>query len=163
MVEAVSMWLRDSIFGYFITQYKWAWPAAETLHFIGMALLIGAVVVIDLRMLGVLKSFSFAPLHRLMRWGIAGFILNLITGFLFFAGDPGQYINNIAFQMKVLFIVMAGVNVLIFYLIPFAEVRKMRPGDNAPATAKVIAAASLFLWFGVMFWGRMLPFIGNAF
>jgi hypothetical protein len=162
-MEPVWVWLKASAFSHFITDYPWVWPACETLHFMGMALLVGVVGAVDLRMLGVMKRVSFAPLHRLLPWGIAGFVINLITGFLFFAGDPYQYKDNIAFLFKVLFIVLAGINVLIFYLVPFRQVEGMGPGDDAPVSAKVIAAVSIFLWFGVVYWGRMLPFIGNAF
>ena len=162
-MEPVWVWLKNSSASHLIINVPWVWPACETLHFIGMALLMGVIGVIDLRMLGVLKRVPFAPLHRLLPWGIAGFIINLITGFMFFAGDPYQYKDNIAFLFKMLFIVLAGINVLIFYLIPFRQVEAMGPGDDAPMFAKVIAATSIFLWFGVMYWGRMLPFIGNAF
>ena len=68
--------------------YPWVWPTCETLHFIGMALLMGVVGVIDLRMLGVMKSLSFAPLHRLLPWGIAGFVINLTTGLMFLPEIP---------------------------------------------------------------------------
>jgi len=162
-MEPVWVWLKGSVFHHFVTDYPWVWPACETLHFMGMALLIGVGGAVDLRMLGVLKRISFAPLHRLLPWGVAGFVINLITGFLFFAGDPYQYKDNIAFLFKIVFILLAGMNVLIFYLVSFRQVEAMGPGDDAPMSAKVIAATSIFLWFGVMYWGRMLPFIGNAF
>ena len=162
-MEAVWAGLKQSIFGYFITAYPWAWPFCEILHFIGMALLIGVVIAVDLRMLGFMKRVPFGPLHRLIPWGIAGFIINLVTGFLFFAGDPYQYIDNTAFLYKMLFIMLAGVNVLVFYFVPFREVERLGPGEDAPISAKIVAATSIFLWFGVMYMGRMLPFIGNAF
>jgi hypothetical protein len=162
-MEPVWVWIKASWLSHAVTNFPWVWPACETLHFIGMALLIGVVGVIDLRMLGVLKNLPFAPLHRLLPWGIAGFMINAITGVMFFAGDPYQYKDNIAFIGKVIFIALAGVNVLAFYLVPFRQVERMGPGDDAPLSAKVIAATSLFLWMGVLYWGRMLPFIGNAF
>jgi uncharacterized membrane-anchored protein len=102
-------------------------------------------------------------LHRLVRWGVFGFILNLITGALFFVAAPFQYIHNIAFQLKLIFMLLAGVNVLIFYVTVYRQAEALQPGEDAPAAAKWIAVTSLFLWFGVMFWGRMLPFIGQAF
>jgi hypothetical protein len=130
----------------------------------GLAMLIGAVGLVDLRMLGVAKGLPFAALHKLIPWGVAGFLINLITGFLFFAGDPFQYINNIAFGLKVLFILLAGLNMIAFYATGvFRTAEALGPGDDAPVSAKLIAASSLFLWIGVMYLGRMLPFIGNAF
>jgi hypothetical protein len=63
-----------------------------------------------------------------------------------------------------LFIALAGTNVLAFYFTGiFRTVEKLGPGEEAPGSAKVIAAVSLFLWIGVMYLGRMLPFLGDAF
>jgi hypothetical protein len=73
-----------------------------------MALLIGIVGLLDLRMLGVAKGLPVGPLERLLPWGIAGFVINLITGFLFYAGDPFQYIHNFVFWLKMLFILPPG-------------------------------------------------------
>lgn len=162
-MEPFLVWLKASAFSHFMTDYKWTWPACEMLHFVGMALLFGVIFTIDLRMLGVLKRLSFAPLHRLLPWAIAGFVINAITGFLFFAADPLQYSTNPAFQAKVLFIALAGINALIFYIVPFKKVEHMGPGDDAPFSARIIAATSIVLWFGVIYLGRMLPFLGNAF
>jgi uncharacterized membrane protein len=95
---------------------------------------------------------------------VAGFLLNLITGMVFFVGAPTQYVNNLAFQLKLIFILLAGINLAAFNLGGVARtVAILEPGQDAPMSAKIIAATSLFLWVGVMFWGRMLPFIGNAF
>ena len=162
-MEPVWAWIKHSWLSQLVIGVPWIWPACETLHFIGMAMLIGVIGVIDLRMLGFMKRLPFAPLHKLLPWGIAGFVINLLTGALFFAGDPYQYKDNVAFIFKIAFILIAGINVLVFYWGPYQKVEAMGPGDDAPASAKVIAATSIFLWFGVMYWGRMLPFIGNAF
>jgi hypothetical protein len=164
LLEAFSNWLKSTDLSWAVRHFPWIWPACETLHFIGLAMLIGAVGLLDLRMLGVAKGLPVAALHRLIPWGVAGFIINAITGFLFFAGDPFQYINNIAFGLKILFILVAGLNMAAFYLFGvFRVAEALGPGDDAPLSAKLIAGSSLFLWVGVMYLGRMLPFIGNAF
>ena len=142
----------------------WLWAACETLHFIGLAMLIGGVTVLDLRMLGVAKGLPLGPLQRLMPAAVAGFLINLATGITFFAGAPEQYTGNVAFHLKLLFIALAGVNLALFYVSGVARrVGALGAGDDAPRLAKAIAAASLFLWLGVMYWGRMLPFLGDAF
>ena len=144
--------------------YPWIWPACETLHFIGMGLLVGIVGVLDLRMLGIGKRLVPGPFERLIPWAIGGFLINLVTGFLFFTGDPSQYIHNTVFWLKLLFILLAGINALLFYATGIARrVDVLGPGDDAPWSAKVIAATSLALWIGVIYWGRMLPFLGGAF
>jgi uncharacterized membrane protein len=163
ILDSFSDWLGTTQLSHFVTNQFWVWPACETLHFIGLSLLIGVIGAMDLRMLGVAKRVPFGPLNRLLPWGIAGFVINLITGLLFYIGAPFQYVHNIAFQFKILFILLAGINVLIFYLTVAPQVEAMGPGDDAPTAAKVMAGASLFLWIGVLYWGRMLPFIGQAF
>jgi hypothetical protein len=164
MITSFSMWLEATSVSRVVTHYSWIWPTCETLHFMGLALLIGNVGVLDLRLLGAVKRLPVAPLNRLIRWAVLGFAINLFTGVVFFVGAPSQYVNNIAFAFKLLFMALAAVNLAAFYLLGVARaVDLLGPGEDAPVSAKVIAATSLFLWIGVMFWGRMLPFIGDAF
>lgn len=147
--------------GRFQFTHAYAWPALESLHFIGLCLLFGVVLVGNLRILGFMKNAPFVDVHRLLPWGVWGFVINGVTGMMFFAGAAGQYIENPAFHLKVLFMLLAGANVL--YLTLFDEVWALGPGDNAPMSAKLVAASQVFLWVGVIFYGRMLPYIGNAF
>jgi uncharacterized membrane protein len=141
----------------------WAWPAAESIHFIGLSLLIGTVGLFDLRLLGFARSVPLAALHRLVPWGVLGYAMNVMTGMMFLAGAPDQYMYNPAFQMKMLFMSLAGINVLVFYAAVFRKVRAAGYGGNAPATARIIGAASLLLWIGVMTCGRLLTFFRPPF
>jgi uncharacterized membrane protein len=163
VLDTLANWLLTTRLSAFVTGYPWVWPALETLHFIGLCLLAGAVGLIDLRLLGMARRIPLAPLLRLSRWGVVGFTINLLTGILFFVGVPGQYVHNIAFQLKMLFIVLAGLNVLVFNLAVFRHTATLGAGEDAARSAQVVAAVSLFLWVGVMYLGRMLPYIGNSF
>jgi hypothetical protein len=147
--------------GQWVTKTPYGWPALETLHFIGLTCLIGVVLLIDLRMLGVMKGVSFSSLHRLLPWAILGFALNDASGILFFAAAPEQYAHNIAFVWKLAFMMLAGANA--FYFTLFDEAWALQPGDDAPFTAKAAAASALVLWVGVLYCGSMLPFLGDAF
>jgi uncharacterized membrane protein len=147
--------------GAFVVGVPWMWPTCETLHFIGLCLLIGVVLIIDLRMLGVMKNVSFPALHRLLPWAILGFAINTLTGMLFFIGAPGQYTQNGTFHWKIILVLVAGANALYFTV--FDEAWVLKPGDEAPLTAKVIAVSAMVLWVGIMYCGSMLPFLGNAF
>jgi hypothetical protein len=167
-----NTWLTGTTLGWAVRGgVPWIWPLCETLHFMGMALLVGIVGVLDLRLLGVARGLPVSPLSKLLPWGLAGFVLNLVTGFLFYAGAPEQYMGNgddvlpnQAFELKLLFIMLAGLNVLVFYATGLSrQVESIEAGQDAPIAAKLVGGASLFLWIGVMYWGRMLPFIGGAF
>jgi hypothetical protein len=144
----------------------WAWPASETIHFLGLSLTFGVLLAVNLRILGVMKQVPFADVHRLLPWGMLGFGANLITGMLFFVGQPKQYIDSAPFYWKVVFLMIAGANFL--YLTVFRKA--WAPRDNAlygqwdPSLAdKDMAVLSLFSWLAVLYGGRMLPFIGHAF
>jgi uncharacterized membrane protein len=143
------------------TGIGWLWPAFETIHFVGLCLLFAVVLVVDLRILGMAKGLSFKSIYQLLPFGMLGFMLNLVTGMGFFLAAPGQYINNIEFHRKLVFIILAAFNVLYFMLVDEAWV--MGPDDNAPFKAKLAAASGIFIWLCVLYYGHMLPFLGNAF
>jgi hypothetical protein len=147
--------------GRFQFTHAFAWPTLESLHFIGLSLLVGVVLAGNLRLLGFMKNASFVDVHRLLPWGVWGFVINSVTGMAFFAGAAGQYINNPAFHAKVVFMLLAGTNVL--YLTLFDDVWTLGPGDSAPISAKWVAGSQVIIWIGVIFFGRMLPYLGNSF
>jgi hypothetical protein len=147
--------------GSFVVSVKWVWPTCETLHFIGLSLLFGVAALVDLRMLGMLKSVPFHALHRMLPWGILGFGLNTITGMLFFVGAPQQYTQNTVFKWKLALMMLTGLNVLYFTVLD--EPWVLGAGESAPLTAKAVAVSALVLVLGVLYCGRMLPFLGNAF
>jgi hypothetical protein len=138
----------------------WAWPAAEAVHFLGLALSLGALLAVNLRILGAMPRVPFAAVHRLLPWGMLGFGVNLITGMFFFVGQPGQYIESPPFFWKILFLLIAGANFL--YLTVFKKAWETNPSD-AGLGDKAMAVGSIAAWLGVLYAGRMLPFLGSAF
>src|SRR5712692_6490706 len=139
MVQTFSVWLHSKRLSCAVAGgVPWIWPLCETLHFMGLALLVGIVGVLDLRMLGMAKGLPLGPMQRLMPFAILGFTVNLMTGFLFFAGDPFQYIHNIAFAFKLLFIGLAGVNAILFYVTGlYRRVDGVGAGQGVPLVAKL--------------------------
>jgi len=142
---------------------SWAWPASETVHFLGLSLSFGVLLAVNLRVLGVMKQVPFAEVHRLLPWGMLGFGANLITGMLFFIGQPKQYLDSSPFYWKVVFLMIAGANFL--YLTVFRSAWTVNSRDvwDASLADKAMAVVSLFAWLVVLYGGRMLPFIGHAF
>jgi len=150
------------VIGAAMQDLKWLWPACETAHFIGLCLLFGVVLTVDLRMLGFMKGIPFSTLHRLLPWGVLGFGVNVVTGMLFFVGAPPTfYITNGVFLWKLALILVAGANALYFTV--FDQTWTLEAGDTAPMAAKVAAASGIFLWVCVIFCGQMLPFLGRSF
>jgi len=151
---------------YVMVNSPWAWPASETVHFLGLSLSFGVLLAVNLRILGVMRQVSFADVHRLLPWGLLGFGANLITGMLFFIGQPKQYLDSTPFYWKVVFLMVAGANFL--YLTVFkkawiADGVAAGAGFDAGPADKAMALVSMFAWLAVLYGGRMLPFIGHAF
>ena len=145
----------------FVLMNRWVWPASESLHFLGMSLMFGVLLLVNLRLLGWFSGMSFAAAHRLLPFGILGFGVNLVTGMVFFIGEAAQYTQNVSFHWKMLLLELAGINFLV--LTVYDKAWTVEPGDSPRLSARLLAASALALSFGVMYFGRMLPFIGNAF
>src|SRR6266849_8295324 len=144
-------------FAELMTASKWWWAFMMDLHFVGLVLLIGTVGILDLRMLGFAKQFPIGPLHRLVPWAMAGFGMNTLTGILAFIGMPNFYAFDAAFWLKMLALLLLGLNLAAFYLTDaFESVEHLGPGEDAPPRAKFFAAASLVLWFAVIALGRYI-------
>jgi hypothetical protein len=162
-MDTVVAWLKSTTLSSAIVTHIWVWPLCESLHFVGLTLVIGIVGFFDLRLMGFMKRVPINAVRDLMPLAIFGFLLNLTTGALFFIGTPEQYVHNVAWWAKVTFLVVAGLNALTFELLVGPVVARLADGADTPLRAKVIGAVSLCSWLGVLYWGRMLPFIGNAF
>ena len=147
----VAAWVND---------VAWVWPALESLHFIGLTLLMGTILVINVRMLGLMKQVPLDAIDRLIPWGVLGFGLNVVTGMLFFIAVPQQYTQNVAFIWKVGLILVAAFNGL--YFTAYDRAWAMEPEGDAPALSKAMAVSAFVLWVGVMYYGSMLPFIGTS-
>lgn len=159
--DAAPPWLEAAAIGKWVTGNTWVWPACEALHFVGLWLLFGVVAIVNLRMLGLMNSAPFSAVHRLLPFAALALGVNLLTGMLFVLGAPGQYLENISFFWKIGLLLLAGLDLL--YLTVFDAPWAVGAGNPAPAREKVLAASALAAWVGVMYFGRMLPFIGNAF
>ena len=156
--RALYAWLHGTDISWAMNNVSWAWPLCESIHFIGLSLLLGTVGFFDLRLLGFARRIPIAALHRLIPLGVAGFAMNAATGVCFLAGTPDQYFINPAFQAKVLFFLVAGLNVAAFYLMMFRRVRNVGPGEHAPLFARIIGGVSICSWIAVMTAGRLITF-----
>lgn len=136
------------------------WAIGEALHFVGLSLVVGIVLLVNARTLGLMKNVPYGALERLLPWAVLGYGLNVVTGMLFFITMPGQYVGNGPFYWKLFLLMLAGGNTVYFL---FDKGWEGGPGSASPTHSRVAAASALALWLGVMYWGNMLPFLGDAF
>ena len=137
---------------------SWGWPAIESLHFMGLCLLVGTVGVFDMRMLGMGNGIPIGSLHGLVPLGVGGYAINVLTGLLFVVSAPDQYLYNPAFQTKLALMGAAGLNVAFFYRFVFAPVKAIPSDAEVPFSAKFAAAVSLICWVGVIVCGRLITY-----
>jgi hypothetical protein len=158
LLNTIEPILRTTPVGAWVRHSQWAWPVLESLHFIGMSVLIGTIGLFDLRLLGLARGIPYGALHRLIPLGIAAYGVNVVTGLCFLSGTPDQYLWNPAFRFKVAFMTVAGLNVLFFYTRVFRRLEQLAPDTPPPLGARLAGAVSLAMWVGVMSAGRLLTF-----
>ena len=155
-------WMQGTWINQLAVGYAWSWPTLETLHFFGMCLLFGALIIMDLRLIGYEKAAAIVDTDKLYPIALVGFGINLITGIIFCFGDPGRYFINWSFQLKMILVVLAGLNFLFYKLRVEHMLVAVGPGEDPPAIAKTVGAASLILWLGVLSFGRLIPYLGTG-
>ena len=136
----------------------WGWPIIESIHFFGLSLLIGTVGIFDLRLLGLGQGIQYSEMHQLVKVGVFGYFLNVMTGIMFLTTAPDQYIYNPAFQTKLFFMFIAGLNMIVFYLTTSREVKTTPAHSYATHRAKVIGGVSLLCWTIVIIGGRLITY-----
>ena len=151
-------WIENSWLGELMRSLQWAFPISEAFHFVGLALLMGAIAVMDLRLLGFARSVSIKAVHSLVPWAWIGFTINLVTGIFFFFTDPTFYYDNMSFRIKLVLIALAGANALWFQFKVNPQLASWPDTADAPSDVKLMAVGSLVLWILVICFGRFIMY-----
>jgi hypothetical protein len=162
MIDALVGMIEGSAINNMILSSQWLWPSLEIVHFIGLSLLLGSMLVVDLRLAGLLRQIDIRSVHSMLPWAVLGFLLNLVSGTLFLLGDPARYTVNIGFQIKMILVLIAGLNAMWFIWKLNPQIANWEPHADTPTAAKVVAIVSLCAWFGVLLLGRLIPYIGTG-
>jgi hypothetical protein len=153
------VWLEGTAIAGAIRTSVWMYPALESAHYIGLALLVGGIMLIDLRLLGVAKSLPVRSMIGLLPWVWAGFIINVTTGTLIFIYGATSFGTNNAFLLKMGFMVLAGINAMIFTVAAARSGSQWIESGHIPVFVKSVATASLVLWLCVVTTGRWMAYI----
>jgi hypothetical protein len=158
-MAAFVNWLRDTpVSQAFRVPLEWLWPVCESLHFLGLALVIGTAGFFDMRLLGFMKWIPIRKAAEFLPLAKVGFAINLTTGLYFYIASPFQYSFNIAWWYKVTALVIAVANAGVFELMLKSRAAVLRDDEDVPLSFKVVGALSMLAWLNVLYWGRMLPF-----
>jgi len=151
--------IEASALGQAMRQWLWLYPSVEIVHIAGIALLVGSIVILDLRLLGVSRSL---PVRRLaahiLPWSLASFVLIVPSGLAMFVAHASDLMGNPLFPLKICLILAAVANAGVFHSGVFRGAAQWDVDVMPPAAARVAAAVSLLLWVSVIVCGRLLAY-----
>jgi len=152
--------LSESTWSVALHESEIAYSLIESFHVWSLCLFFGLTVMFDLRLLGWImpKVPVSEVIRRLQPWTILGFVLMVITGTLLVYAIPVRSYQNIFFRTKMLLMLLAGANILIFHSRVFPGVAKWDADAVPPKAARIAGAFSLVLWIGIVFSGRMIAY-----
>ena len=143
--------IRDSLY---------LFPLIESLHVLGLTLVFGTIVIVDLRLLGIASIQR--PFTRItsdiLKWTWAAFVWTATTGMLMFITNANVYYHNSFFRTKMVLLALAGLNVAIFELTSGRTVHHWHKDASAPRAGRAAAVLSLVLWITIIFMGRWIGF-----
>lgn len=148
-MSGLARWMREA---------NWAYPAVESVHIVALAVVVGSIVMLDLRLLGLSRGLPVTRLARhVLPWTLAAFALAVATGVLMFTAHASDFLTNRVFLVKMGLILLAGLNAGLLHA---GAMRGAARWDEAtpPARVRVAAAASIALWIAVIFCGRFLAY-----
>ena len=158
-MAAFVTWLRDTAVSQaFRVPLEWLWPVCESLHFLGLALVIGTAGFFDVRLLGFMKWIPIRKAAEFLPLAKVGLAINLTTGLYFYIASPFQYSFNIAWWYKVAALVIAVANAGFFELMLKSRAAVLHDDEDVPLSFKIVGVMSILAWLNVLYWGRMLPF-----
>ncbi len=160
MILSFLEWLGSTPWSIALLESLYAWPLVESTHVLSLALFVGTAVINDLRLLGwTMNSVPVSEVTgRLLPWTRVGFAVIVITGLLLFYSDPVRYYHNIFFRLKILLLVVAGLNVFVFHRGIHRRVAEWSLDPQLPRGARVAGAVSLVVWALIVVAGRMIAY-----
>lgn len=155
----ICEWVDSTRLSLLLRQSNWAFPALDTVHTLGIVLVAGAIMLVDLRLLGLgLRSVPIPDLvGRIVPATLAGFGLMLATGALLFASEAVKMYHSPAFRIKMVLLAAVGLNALIFHRTIYRDVACWDPA-RAPVRARVAGLLSLAMWIAIIAAGRAIAY-----
>ena len=152
-------WLETTAIAETIRTVPWIYPTLETLHYFGLALVVGGILLTDLRLLGLAASLPLKSMLGLLRFVWVGFVINVLSGTLIFIYGAANFSTNTAFRVKMVLLLLAGINALIFTRAAARSGDLWIDSGRVPPAIKTVATASVILWIGVVTAGRWMAYV----
>jgi hypothetical protein len=160
LIWSVSHWLYETPFATAVRESDWAFSMVETVHVLGLALMVGTVAVVDFRLLGLV--FRRQPASQVMAQVLpltwAGFVVMAASGLVLFVASAEKLLHWV-FGAKVALLIVAGLNPLIFHSVVHRGISGWDEGGASPVQAKAAALLSLLLWSAIIVLGRLVAYV----
>jgi hypothetical protein len=160
MFQNFFQWVYDTPLGELVRANELLFPWFESVHVLAITLVLGSIAVVDLRLLGVASRGR--PASRLIRevlpitW--CAFGVAVITGATLFTSNAVEYAKNFPFQMKMLLMLLAGLNMLVFHFVTYRSVGEWDEAAATPFAARFAGGFSIAVWLGIVAFGRWIGF-----
>jgi uncharacterized protein YhhL (DUF1145 family) len=160
MIVGVLEWLHDTAFSAMMRDSIWAEPIVETVHVLTLAVFLGFVLLLDLRLLDLtMRERRVSQMFEQLNPGLfGGFAVMLVTGLLLFSGDPVSFYSTWFFKAKMVMLLLAGLNVLLFNATVGRRLAEWDGSLRTPWGAKAAGIASLLLWVCIVAAGRGIAY-----
>ena len=157
---SICQWLEKTPGSIALHESLWVYPIVESVHVLTLCLFLGTAVILDLRLLGVtMRRVPVSEVARqLLPWTVAGFAVMVVSGALLFYAIPVRTYQNIFFRIKVVMLILAGLNAWIFQSTVYRRVAEWDLEPVLPLGARVAGGLSLALWAGIVVAGRMIAY-----
>jgi hypothetical protein len=157
VIESALAWLQSTWIATAVAENDILFPWIESVHVLAIVIVVGTISIVDLRLLG-LASLDISArrlVHDVIPYTWGAFAVAAITGSLMFSSDATHYAHNRLFQIKLVMLLLAGLNMAAFHLFGQRDIERWdAPGATTPAAAKAAAAISLVAWIAVVSLGR---------
>ena len=153
-------WLAETRGSIALHESLFAYPLVESVHVLTLCLFVGMSVLLDLRLLGLMwrRVAASEVIARLVPWMTAGFAVMIVTGVLLFYAIPVRSYQNVFFRLKMITLVLAGINVWVFHATAHRRVGEWDHDQVPPRAARVAGVLSLFFWALIVVSGRMIAY-----
>jgi hypothetical protein len=155
-------WLNATPWSVSLREGDWSFPIIETIHIIGLAFSVGTIMWVDLRFLGLAMKHESAAdvIEQLEPYAMVGFFIMFVSGALLFLSEPLKCYTTLAFRLKAVMLVLASVNILYFWRTDaHKHITEWSDETGIPWQGKLVGAASLILWFGIVIAGRWTAYL----
>jgi hypothetical protein len=157
----VLAWLENTPFSAWErSESLWGWPVTLTIHVLGTAVVIGLIIIISLRLLGLFETVPYTSLKRLFPIIWIGLVLQFVSGFALWVTKPTRYVADVAFVMKLSFVIVGVVLTLYLYRVMTREAASWESAGTVSSREVKFVAANFLVWCAVVVAGRLTAHLG---